>query len=193
MLILFTCLVSLSTQTISGFTASEMSQLPTRLQGGNGLHPFQPSLKFTPHSIFRAKGGQKTINVFSHFHGLSLTQIINVWSMLGAHSQLRRGQMSHICDISPLRVKRKISPNENSEKQRNFLATKKKTIKSYTSSYLPFKQRNANKFSQTLIQSVVVIIALKRMMSIISTVKLCNGYSVIVVPFGCTFHALNLS
>ena len=172
-----------------------MSQLPTRLQGGNGLHPFQPPLKFTPHSIFRAKGGQKTINVFSHFHGLSLTQIINVWCiMLGAHSQLRRGQMSHICDISPLRVKRKISPNENSEKQRNFLATKKKTIKSYTSSYLPFKQRNANKFSQTLIQSVVVI-ALKRMMSIISitTVKLCNGYSVIVVPFGCTFHALNLS
>ena len=25
--------------------------------------------------------------------------------MLGTHSELRRGQMSHICDISPLRVK----------------------------------------------------------------------------------------
>ena len=25
--------------------------------------------------------------------------------MLGTHSKLRNGQMSHICDISPLRVK----------------------------------------------------------------------------------------
>ena len=25
--------------------------------------------------------------------------------MLGTHSELRRGQMSHICDISPLSVK----------------------------------------------------------------------------------------
>ena len=38
--------------------------LPTSINGGH--HP----LKFPPYTLFRAKGGQKTINFFSHFHGL---------------------------------------------------------------------------------------------------------------------------
>ena len=33
---------------------------------GEGTSP----LKFPPYSLFRPKGGQKTINVFRHFHGL---------------------------------------------------------------------------------------------------------------------------
>ena len=37
-------------------------------------HPF----KIPPCLIFRAKGGQKTINFFGHFHGLIL--ITNIWS-----------------------------------------------------------------------------------------------------------------
>ena len=39
--------------------------------------------------------------------GLPLTPITNIlegFVMLGTHSQLHRGQMSYICDISPLRV-----------------------------------------------------------------------------------------
>ena len=32
--------------------------------------------------------------------------------MLGTHSELHWGQMSHICDISPLRLKQILSMNE---------------------------------------------------------------------------------
>ena len=110
--------------TISGFTAREMSQLPTRLRGrvtetpncvgGEGLRPLPtpinggtPPLKFPPYSLFRTKGGRKTINVFSHFHGImpdNNYKHFECFVMLGTHSEPRRGQMSHICDISPLRV-----------------------------------------------------------------------------------------
>ena len=38
--------------------------LPTPINGGH------PILKFSPWSLFRPKGGRKTINLFSHFHGL---------------------------------------------------------------------------------------------------------------------------
>ena len=65
-------------------------------------------LKFPSCSTFRGKGGQKTINVFSHFHGLipnTNYKHLECFIMLGTHSKLCRGQMSHICDISPLRVK----------------------------------------------------------------------------------------
>ena len=43
----------------------------------------------------------------SHFHGL-ITETnyehLKRFVMLGMHSKVRRGQMSQICDISPLRV-----------------------------------------------------------------------------------------
>ena len=72
------------------------------------LRPLEPPLKFSPYSIFRAKGGRKTINCFSHFHGLfpdTNYRYLDCFVMLGTHSKLCRGQMSHICDISLLRVK----------------------------------------------------------------------------------------
>ena len=82
--------------------------------GGGGFAPFEPpltgghpALKFPPYSICRAKRGRKTINVFSHFHGLipdTNYRHLECFVMLGTLSKLRRGQMSHICDISPLRV-----------------------------------------------------------------------------------------
>ena len=55
--------------------------------GSQGLCPLRtpiswgtPSLNFTSYSIFRAKGGQKTINFLAIFMGLSLTSITNIWS-----------------------------------------------------------------------------------------------------------------
>ena len=38
--------------------------------------------------------------MYTKFHGL-----LECFVTLGTHSQLCRGQMSHICDINPLRVK----------------------------------------------------------------------------------------
>ena len=82
--------------------------------GGEGaqppLNPHQrgtPPLKSTPYSLFMPNGGWKTVNFFSHFHGLvpdTNCNHLECFVMLGTHSQPRRGEMSHICDISPLRV-----------------------------------------------------------------------------------------
>ena len=71
-----------------------------------GGTPFEPPLQFHPCSIFRAKGGQKTIN---YFHGLipdTNYKHFECFVMLGTHSEPHRGQMSHIhvCDISALRI-----------------------------------------------------------------------------------------
>ena len=114
-----------ATPTISSFTVREMSQLPTRLcgrsnwncklHGRRGAQPLQTTinrgtspLKFPPYLLFTPKGSRKTINVFSHFHGLipdTKYKHLECFVMLGTHSELRKGQMSHICDISTLRVK----------------------------------------------------------------------------------------
>ena len=51
-----------------------------------GLHPFWTPINllliFPPYLLFSTKGGQKTINLFSHFHGLVLTPITSIWSVL---------------------------------------------------------------------------------------------------------------
>ena len=78
--------------TILGFTAREMSQLPTRLCGRGhwnptfcgwqgGCVPFQPPLtggkpffKIPLVLIFRPKGCRKNFNFFSHFHDLDPLQ-----------------------------------------------------------------------------------------------------------------------
>ena len=64
--------------------------------------------KFPPYSIFRPKCGWKAIECFSHFYGL-ITETnyehLECFVMLETHSQVHRGQMSHICGISPLSVK----------------------------------------------------------------------------------------
>ena len=80
--------VAPATPTISGFTARKMPQVPTRARGRGrkmqnssaawGLCPLRspaltgghPPLKFPPSLLFRPKGGQKTINFFSHVHQL---------------------------------------------------------------------------------------------------------------------------
>ena len=41
--------------------------------------------------------------------------------MLGIHSEPRRGQMSHICDISPLRVKLKYTQEAFNSKLKFFM------------------------------------------------------------------------
>ena len=72
---------------------------------GRGTSPFEPP--FPPYSLFRPKGGQKTIIFLSHFHGLvsdTNYKHLKYFIMLGTLSEPRRGQMSHICDISALRV-----------------------------------------------------------------------------------------
>ena len=86
-----------------------------KLRGWWGIcTPFEPPLmgghsplKFPAYTLFRPKGGRKTINVFSHIHRLvSNTNYkhLECFLTLGTHSEPRRGQMSHICDISSLRV-----------------------------------------------------------------------------------------
>ena len=80
-----------------------------------GLHPLRtpinegtPPLKFPPYSLFRPKGGRKTINFLTHFHGFvpdTNYKHLECFVMLGTLSEPRKGQMSHICDISALRVK----------------------------------------------------------------------------------------
>ena len=57
--------------------------------------------------LFRPKGGLKAINDFSHFCGLipdTHSKHLECFVKIGTHSELHRGQMSHICDISPPRV-----------------------------------------------------------------------------------------
>ena len=71
-----------------------------------------PPLKFPPYSLIRPKGGRKTINFFTYFHGFvpdTNYKHLECFVMLGTLSEPRRGQMSHICDISALRVKMLVS------------------------------------------------------------------------------------
>ena len=90
------CILAPATPTISSFTAREMPQVATRTThciSGDGAQP---------------KGGRKTITLFSNFHGVvpdTNYKHLECFIMLGTHSKLCWGQMSHICDISPLRVK----------------------------------------------------------------------------------------
>ena len=66
------------------------------------------NLKFPPYSLFRPKGGRKTINFFTRFHGFvpdTNYKHLECFVMLGTLSEPRSSQMSHICDISALRVK----------------------------------------------------------------------------------------
>ena len=113
-----------ATPMISGFTARKMPHIPTRvheqghsnhkLPGWQGGHAsLKPSLmgdtafKIPQYSLFRPKSGQKTTKFFSHFHCLvpdTNNKHLECFVMLGTHSEPCRGQMSHICDISPLRV-----------------------------------------------------------------------------------------
>ena len=82
--------------------------------GGEGTSPFEPPLmgghpplKFPPYSLFRPNGGRKTIIFLSHFHGLvsdTNYKHLECFIMLGTLSETRRDQMSHICDISALKV-----------------------------------------------------------------------------------------
>ena len=114
-----------ATPTISGFTAREMPQVPTRACGRGhrnhnlpgrrgGTAPFEPPstgvhppLKFPPYSLFRPKGSRKSSDFLSHFHGLVPDinyKYLEGFVMLGTHSKPRRGETSHIYDISVLRV-----------------------------------------------------------------------------------------
>ena len=54
------------------WVAKGLRPLPTPFKGG------ALPLKFPPYSLFRAKGGRKTINVFNHFHGLHQLQTFGV-------------------------------------------------------------------------------------------------------------------
>ena len=87
------------------WAARGLRPLPTPINGGGGG---APPLKFPPYSLFRPKGGRKTINFFTHFHGFvpdTNYKHLECFVMLGTLSEPRTGQMSHICDISTLRVK----------------------------------------------------------------------------------------
>ena len=108
------CMLAPATPTISGFTAKEMSQLPTRLRGQwGGTAPFEPPLtrrhppfKIPPVLIIWSKGRPKK-PFLNHFHVLipdANCTYLECIVMLGTHSKLHSGQMSHICDISPLRI-----------------------------------------------------------------------------------------
>ena len=118
-------MLALATPKISSLTAKEMPQVPTRARGrgletancvgDEELCPIRipinwgtPPLKFPLYLLFRPKGGRKTINFFSHFHGLVPDANYNhleSFVKLGTHCEPHRGEMSHICDISVLRVK----------------------------------------------------------------------------------------
>ena len=90
------------------------SQKPQFAWPARGLRPPRtpinggtPPLKFPPYSLFRPKGGQKSSNVFSYFHGLVPDinyMYLEGFVMLGTHFKPHRGEMSHICDISVLRI-----------------------------------------------------------------------------------------
>ena len=80
---------------------------PERVGGVTETINCVPPLKFPPYSLFSPKGGPKNHQLFTHFHGLvpdTNYKHLECFVMLGTHSEPRRGQMSHICDISPLRV-----------------------------------------------------------------------------------------
>ena len=108
------CMLAPTTSMILGFTTREMSLLPTRLCGWRRTAPIRtpltrrhPFLKFPLYSLFRAKGGRKTIKIFSHYHGLipgTNYKYLECFVMLGTHSEPCKGQIVHVCDISALRV-----------------------------------------------------------------------------------------
>ena len=82
--------------------AEGLRPLRTPVKGGT------PPFKIPPYSLFRPKCGRKTINFLTHFHWFVLDtnyKHLECFVMLGTLSKSRRGQMSHICDISALRVK----------------------------------------------------------------------------------------
>ena len=107
------CMLTPATPTMSGFPAREMSQLSTRLHGrvtespicvGPIIRRTLPS-KFPPYSIFRAKGGQKTIKFCSNFHGVTPDtnyKHFECFVMLGTYSQLcrYRSNVTHKCQYS---------------------------------------------------------------------------------------------
>ena len=85
---------------------SRITETPQlRGQQINGGQPF----KIPPYFIFRPKCSRNSINICSHFHAwVSFKPIMYEYFkciiMVGTHSEVYRGQMSQICDISPLRV-----------------------------------------------------------------------------------------
>ena len=94
------------------WVARELRPLRTPINGET------PPLKFPPYSLFRPKGGRKTINFFTHFHWFvpdTNYKHLECFIMLRTLSEPRRGQMSHICDISALRV------NTSEEAKRHLL------------------------------------------------------------------------
>ena len=64
---------------------------PPDCVGGEGAAlPSNPHFKFSPYSLFRAKGSRNTINIFSHFHGLvpdTNYKHLECFIMLGTHSK----------------------------------------------------------------------------------------------------------
>ena len=74
----------------------------------NTINGGTPPLKFPPLLIIYAKGRPKNHQLFYPFHGFvpdTNYKHLECFIMLGTLSKPRRGQMSHICDISALRVK----------------------------------------------------------------------------------------
>ena len=79
-----------------------LRSLRTTINGGT------PPLKLFSYSSCRPKGSRKTSNVLGRFYGLvpdTNYKHLESFVMLRTHSEPRRGEMSHICDISLLRVK----------------------------------------------------------------------------------------
>ena len=82
----------------------------TNCVGGEGCAPFKPALKSPPPNPPPPRTrylGQRAAKKPSTFYGLvpdTNYKHLECFIMLGTHSEPRGGQMSHICDISPLRV-----------------------------------------------------------------------------------------
>ena len=98
-----------------------MSQLPNRLHGQLGgctpfAHPLtrrHPPLK-CPHSLYLRQRGPKNHRLFkAFFMDYTNYKPLECFVTLGTHSQLHRGQMSHICDIGPLKVKSRLKLSWN--------------------------------------------------------------------------------
>ena len=83
------------------WAARGVCPLRTPINGGT------PPFKIPPYSLFRPNGSQKSSKFFSHFYGLvpdTNYKNLEGFVMLVTHSEPRRSETSHICDISPLRV-----------------------------------------------------------------------------------------
>ena len=106
------CMLASAIPMISVFTAREMSQQIALARSSNpqiaqaemrhspqrttSLNEGTPILKFPSYVMFRTEYRSKTINVFSHFHGL-------IPDTDYKHSECFVMLRTHICDISPLR------------------------------------------------------------------------------------------